>query len=438
MKANATARWLLTQEARALLMRLSQVRPFALQETMLPAAALSSDALVAIERVMAEGRRELEGVLRGYVRWLHGPEGRQASPARMQRGFTLVRLRFNMLLSQLDVFSDVLAQRSEHETGVRLAGLDVLATDGLRLRSGYYEPPPVMCYLDRGHGAAIRRARTRLPGGGDNPVAIIRVPRERMVGSGIGSSLLHEVGHQAAWLLDVLPTLAIELRRMQAERPDDALAWTLFDRWISEIVADFWSVALLGIGSTLGLMAVVSLPRAFVFRVNMDDPHPFPWIRVRLSCAMGRALHPHPQWTAMSELWRSFYPTEGLDSETLQVITVLEDAMDEFVELLARHRTPKLRGATLAEVLPLGERTPALLAGFYEKWRSQPQQMRTAPATLVFAALGQARANGRITPEAESRLIVRLLTDWALRRALGPAESAGDRSGPAIQAVPAA
>ena len=60
-----------------------------------------------------------------------------------------------------------------------------------------------MCYLDRGHGAAIRRARARLPGGGMSPVAIIRVPRERMVGAGIASSLVHEVGHQAAALLDL-------------------------------------------------------------------------------------------------------------------------------------------------------------------------------------------------------------------------------------------
>jgi hypothetical protein len=52
----------------------------------------------------------------------------------------------------------------------------------------------MVCYLDRGHGAAIRRARTRLPGGKSNPVAVIRVPRERMISHGIASSLIHEVG----------------------------------------------------------------------------------------------------------------------------------------------------------------------------------------------------------------------------------------------------
>src|SRR5262249_58546694 len=102
----------------------------------------------------------------------------------------------NAVLSQLDLFNHVITQRSENETGVFLSGLDVVSADALAL-PGYYEPPPVICYLDRDVGAAIRRARTRMPGGGENPVAIIRVPRERMIGSGIASSLIHEVGHQA-------------------------------------------------------------------------------------------------------------------------------------------------------------------------------------------------------------------------------------------------
>jgi len=142
------------------------------------------------------------------------------------------------------------------------------------LPGDYYEAPPVICYLDRGAGAAIRRARTRLPGGGDNPVAIIRVPRERMVGSGIASSLVHEVGHQAAALMDLVNSLRPELQGLQRGSGSTTDAWTFWEHWISEIAADFWSVARVGVASTLGLMGVVSLPRAFVFRLSFDDPHP--------------------------------------------------------------------------------------------------------------------------------------------------------------------
>ena len=125
--------------------------------------------------------------MRGFLHWLRGP-GRLAPPAEQQRRFTVIRLQFNDVLSQFDLFTEVITQRSEHETGVWLSGLDVAAWDALSLPGGYFEPPPVICYLARGPGAAIRRARTRLPGGGRNPVAIIRVPRERMVGHGSGST----------------------------------------------------------------------------------------------------------------------------------------------------------------------------------------------------------------------------------------------------------
>ncbi len=189
-------------EAQALLTRLNRVKPFALQMTSVPAAAVSLQAQAAIERMLAQGRSELHERVGQFLNWIKSATGRLATAADAQRRFSMLRLRFNAVLTQVDLFADALVQRSEHEHGTWLGGLDVVAADGLAL-PGYYEAPPVICYLDRGAGAAIRRARTRLPGGGENPVALIRVPRERMIGSGIASSLVHEVGHQAAALLDL-------------------------------------------------------------------------------------------------------------------------------------------------------------------------------------------------------------------------------------------
>jgi hypothetical protein len=137
-------------------------------------------------------------------------------------------------------------------------------------------------------------------GGGSNPVAIIRVPRERLVGSGIASSLVHEIGHQGAPLLNLIPSLRAVVQSLQHGSERNRLVWRLWDRWIGEVVADFWSVAKVGIASTVGLIGVVSLPRFFVFRLNVDDPHPTPWLRVKLSCAIGGALYPHLQWARLS------------------------------------------------------------------------------------------------------------------------------------------
>ncbi|HEY7430559.1 MAG TPA: hypothetical protein VH641_07490 [Streptosporangiaceae bacterium] len=181
MAAAPKSTWLLEREARAMLARLNRVKPFVLQETMLPAAALSPQAQTGIERYLTGGRRVLRAQIQRYIGWLHGP-GRHADAAEQQRRFTFLRLRFNLALSQLDLFSDAITQRSEHETGLWLSGLDVAAQDALDLPGGYYRPPALVCYLHRGLGGAIRRARTRLPGGGENPVSIIRIPRERMIG----------------------------------------------------------------------------------------------------------------------------------------------------------------------------------------------------------------------------------------------------------------
>jgi hypothetical protein len=415
-------RWMLMQEARSLLVRLNQVKPFALSESAVPAAQVSNTAQVAIDRYLMMGRNELRRKAQDYIRWLNNHDGNDFSPTEAQRQLSLLRLGFNATLSQFDIFADALTQRSEYETGVWLAGLDVAAEDALCL-DGYIVSPSVICYLDRGAGAAIRRARTRLPGGGENPVAVIRVPRERMVGSGIASSLFHEVGHQAAALLDLVNSLRMELKYQQSAEHN---IWQYWERCISEIVADFWSIAQVGITSSLGLIGVVSLPRAFVFRINLDDPHPFPWIRVKLSCAIGAAIYPHPQWQQLADLWESLYPKTGLDTQRLTLINNIEKCIPEFVELLVNHRPQKLRGLSLIEALGTEQRTPSRLAGHFDHWQHEPKVMFRSNPVMAFAVLGQARFEGRLSPEQESALLTKLLRHWALRKNLKTAEICGN------------
>lgn len=410
------ATWMLAQEARALLTRLARLQPFALIETMVPAAALSAPAQLAIERQLAMGRRELRTMVLRFLDWLTSAEGRLASAALGQRRFTFLRLKFNAALAQFDLFSDVVTQRSEHRNGVWLAGLDVAAADALTLPGDYYPAPPLACYLERGPGAAIRRARTRLPGGGDNPVAVIRVPRERMIGSAIASSLFHEVGHQGAALLELVSSLRPVLKALQ--QGGGPPVWQLWERWISEVVADFWSLARVGVAATLGLMGVVSLPRPFVFRLDMDDPHPSPWIRVKLSCALGQRLYPHPQWRQLAALWDDYYPLQGLAPPQRTLLEQLQHSLPALAGLLAHHRPRRLRGRSLAEALGVATRQPAYLTLLFRLWSRTPQQMYQAPPTLVFSVLGQARASGRLSPEDESILLGRLLSYWALRNTL--------------------
>jgi hypothetical protein len=421
-----TARTAVDNETRAMLARLGRIKPFALHETMVTAAMPSRAAQTAIERHLADGRLVLREQIGAFRRWLQA-DGKDADPERIQRRFVILRLRFNAVLSDFDEFADVLTQRSEHATGPWLAGLDVVAADALRLDAVPVEAPPVICYLDRGHGAAIRRARTRLPGGGENPVAIIRVPRERMIGSGIASSLVHEVGHQAAALLDLNNSLRLALKQHQPSG-EDAAAWATWERWISEIVADLWALARIGVASTTGLMTIVSLPRAFVFRLQPEDPHPVPWMRVRLSCAMGHALYPDPQWHRLAALWDSLYPAAGVPEGSRALLTSLERTLPAFVRLLLAHRPSSFGGRALVEGLRSGDREPAALRARFGSWRDRFRVMRAEAPALVFAVLGQARIDGAITPERESRLLGDLLTYWALRQALQTTEFATVRT----------
>jgi hypothetical protein len=435
MAIEAQAKAMLAVETRSMLARLAMVKPFALQESMLPAASLLPSSQIAIEKFLIAGRERLRRLLVEYLQWLQGSASQAVNASEAQKKFVYLRLRFNAVLIQFDLFADVITQRSETDTGVWLSGLDVVATDALGM-PGYYEAPPVICYLDRDIGAAIRRARTRLPGGGENPVAIVRIPRERMVGSGIASSLVHEVGHQAAALLDLVNSLRQVLKGMQGGASPARMAWQLWDRWISEIVSDFWSVARVGIASTIGLMGVVSLPRAFVFRLNTDDPHPAPWIRVKLSSAIGEALFPHPQWGQLSRIWESYYPPSGLGEGLQNILAQLLATLPSFVSLLVNHRPKSLRGASLREALKTSERQPTHLSALYQQWTRQPTEMYRAVPTLAFAVLGQARANQNLSPEAESHLLGKLLSFWALRATLDSSQfcAAGQQQARALAA----
>jgi hypothetical protein len=243
-----------------------------------------------------------------------------------------------------------------------------------------------------------------------------------MIGYGIASSLVHEVGHQGAALLLLVESLRAELHAIRRRTPLRT-AWDLWDRWISEIVADFWSISRIGIGSTLGLVGLVSLPRGFVFRPADDDPHPMPWVRVLLSCAIGDRLYPDPQWKRLAATWRALYPLAGLRPELTATIAELRTTMPDLVSVIVGHRPARLRGWSLGEVLRNPKLHRKALLQRFVLWQAQPSRMTREPPTMAFAVLGQARASGRLSPERESRLLRRLITSWAVTSSLETAQA---------------
>lgn len=402
----------LINEAQGLLTRLTQMQPFEFSMPMVMAAAIPYQAQKNIFELMRAGKDLLATKVRKFIDRMEQSDHKNIE--KCQAAYAVLKLQFNALLDQFDIFADVVSQRGENETGTWVAGLDVFAKDALRMNRFLLEAPPMICYLDRGHGAAIRRARTRLPGGDENPVAVIRIPRERMVASGIGSSLVHEVGHQGSALLDLIPSLKPVLEDLEKRDKPRSNAWRLLNRWISEILSDFWSVSFLGISATTGLMSVVSLPKYFVFRAVDNDPHPFPWIRVKISLAFGKQVYPEDQWHRLEQLWESMYPKTDLKQEALDLIANLEATLADFARLVVEHKPLKLKGKRIGDIFPYADRDPGQLRALFRQWKLDQETMKTQRPSLVFAVIGQARADNVITPFTENRVLTNMLRHWAL------------------------
>lgn len=419
MNTQAEAKKFLTREAQSLRTRVDRLVPFSLTMTMPPAARVSDEAMASMESHMKASRRKIRRLIDQFVQWIHSPEGQSLPVDKIQQRYALLKMQYNALLSQFDIFADVLVQRSESGTGVWIAGLDDLASDAMKIHGYRQKLPPLACYLDRGHGAAIRRAQARLPGGESNPVAIIRIPRERMVGQGIGSSLVHEVGHQVAAMLDLVNPLRITLQAEQrASTGAERIAWVCWERWISEIVSDAWAVSKLGLCASLGLIGVVGLPRGFVFQVSLEDPHPFPWIRVMTSLAFGNALYPDPNWQRIAAIWEAMYPLRKLDQETLGLIIALRATLPRFASLVLAHRPQALGGMTLGQSMLRDGRSPQRIAQVWQAYANRTDRLYELPPSLAMAAIGQARFHGQVPPESESRLISKLLIEWSVQSSL--------------------
>ena len=141
----------------------------------------------------------------------------------------------------------------------------------------------------------------------------------------------------------------------------------------------------------------MSLPRPFVYRFSLTDPHPFPWIRVMVSAAIGQHLYPDPQWAALRRLWRQLYPPSQAPPQVADVIGRLLPSVPGLAAALAGHRPAGLRGASLADALAHPSRRPADL----RRLRAVTSTDRSAAArvrpALRFAVLGQARWDGRLS-----------------------------------------
>ena len=327
----------------------------------------------------------------------------------------MLRLSFQNALSQFDLFSEVITQRSEH--GQRRPALRARRRGG----RGAAAAGPVLRGPAGGLLAAPRAGR-RDPPGPDPAAGRRRQPgRAHPDPARADDRLRHRVLAGARGRPSGRGAAAAGRVAAGAAAPRSGCARACGRPGICGTAGSprSWPTsgrsARIGIGSTLGLIGLVSLPRGFVFRPSDDDPHPMPWVRVLLSCAIGDRLYPDPQWDRLAATWRAMYPLAG----------VRPQLAGDHRRAAGHHAGPR-HGAGRAPPGPAarpvarrgapqpGAATATALLRRFSDWEADPSRMALAPPTLAFAVLGQARASGRLSPERESRLLRRLITSWAV------------------------
>ena len=134
-----------------------------------------------------------------------------------------------------------------------------------------------------------------------------------------------------------------------------------------------------------------------------------PWIRVQLSCAIGDALYPNPQWREpRRRCGTPLYPRDELDADRARSCFAALEATLPRVGRAARRPPPgSLDGRSLREVMPLAEREPDGARRLWpRRWRDRHERIRDGRAVAgVRRARPGARARRLVSPRDESRTV---------------------------------
>lgn len=258
-----------------------------------------------------------------------------------------------------DTYADVLTQRLSPTIGPFLRGCDVLAADCLsgRVASLKQVSHPIV-YIDRGFGASILRTGIPLAAGVLNHVPLIQIPYRKLQEIHNLASVLHEAGHEAmarTGLLGELPNRLIVHLLSKGIRPPVA---DLMAYWMNEVVPDFWAFCCSSWAQIAGIRDVLSIPSAMVMRINADDPHPTPYIRILLACEWGTRVWGDGPWRELKDDWRLSYPTDQLPLNTQSALQALEETIPHVVEFLIVSRFKRLEGKRIMDLFDMSALSP--------------------------------------------------------------------------------
>lgn len=297
----------------------------------------SAQAWAALERYLgAEIRARLLGAigqLEGRGAALRSTLDAARTGAELDRARRqLVAFRAHYLRTEttLDFFGDAINTRTNARLGALLRACDVLAGRSI---FGVLDPcgrptPLVLSYLDRGLGASILKAGSRLwDENATSPAAAIKVVPHNLYRP---TAVVHEGGHQAAAILGWNEELADALYRLlTGEEAGLARIWA---SWASEIAADAVAFVHTGYAAVASLHDVLASDDAALFRYLPGDPHPIAYIRVLLGVATCRRFYGPGPWDDLAATWRRAYPLDGAGPAVRAFLERSEPLLPRIVE----------------------------------------------------------------------------------------------------------
>lgn len=275
----------------------------------------------------------------------------------------VVRFRrwFLRVETGLEFYGGAVNDRSSPRLGALLAACDILASRALEsILTPLGKPiPPVLTYVDKGLGASILRAGLRLWDGRTLSVAAaIKLTRHNL--NGRPTALLHEAGHQIAFMLDWNDQLANALRRELRDDPELAEAWS---GWSSEIAGDCVGFVHAGYAAVAALHDVIAGEASSVYAHHSFDPHPVAHLRVLLGTSMATRFYGEGPWSGLQRAWLIAHPVDRAPADVRPLIERSIPRLPRIVEVCLLEPMRAFGGRPITALVdPMRVRPDALTA----------------------------------------------------------------------------
>jgi hypothetical protein len=283
----------------------------------------------------------------------------------VRRHVVRFRGRFLRVETGLEFYGAAVNDRSSPKLGALLAACDILAGRALEpvLTPLGRAVPPILSYLDSGLGASVLRAGLRLWDGRTlSAAAAIKLTRHNL--NGRPTALLHEAGHQMAFMLGWNEELAAAFRAELRDDPELAEAWS---GWSSEIAGDCMGFVHAGYAAVAALHDVIAGESASVYAMRPLDPHPVAHLRVLLGVAMATRFFGEGPWTGLGRAWLVAHPVRQAPADVRPLIERSIPRLPRIVEVCLVDPMKAFGGRPLTALVdPLRVRPDALAALAHE------------------------------------------------------------------------